>query len=210
MNVQQAYDAWAVSYDSMPNPTRDLEARALQQTVPPGPHGHVVELGCGTGKNTAWLAAQARQLTAVDFSAEMLAQAQAKRLAPQVRFQQADITQPWHWLPAPADVLSCSLILEHIRDLSVVFAHARAALRPGGLFYIGELHPFKQYRGTQARFDLPNGTRQELECYVHHLSDFTETARQHGFLCQRLQEWFDEDDRTSTPRIVSFLFKREG
>ncbi|UYZ65136.1 class I SAM-dependent DNA methyltransferase [Hymenobacter weizhouensis] len=209
MNVQQAYNTWASSYDMVRNLTRDLEAQVLRAVLPPGSYAEVVELGCGTGKNTAWLAQRAHRLTAVDFSSEMLARAQAAPQPPHVRFQQADITQPWFWLTAPADLLTCSLILEHIQRLDVVFALAQMALRPGGLFYIGELHPFKQYQGSKARFDTAEGGVFELECYVHHISDFTESARRHGFSCQRLQEWFDDEHRAGTPRIVSFLFRRE-
>jgi len=188
MNVQEAYNTWAGSYDTAPNKTRDLEAVALRVLLPVGPHAEAVELGCGTGKNTAWLATQATHLTAVDFSADMLTQARAKNQHPNVSFHQADITLPWEFLTAPADVLTCSLILEHIRNLDLVFVQAHTALRPGGVFYIGELHPFKQYQGSKARFDTAEGSTFELECHVHHISDFTESARQHGFRCAVLQE----------------------
>lgn len=210
MNIQEAYNTWAGSYDTVVNKTRDLEAVALRALLPTGPHAEVVELGCGTGKNTAWLATQATHLTAVDFSAEMLAQARTKNRHPNVSFYQADVTQPWQFLSGLADVLTCSLILEHVPHLDLVFAPAQKALRPGGLFYVGELHPFKQYQGSKARFDTAEGRPFELECHVHHVSDFTESARRHGFRCAVLQEWFDENNRAGPPRLVSFLFQREG
>ena len=210
MNIQQAYNTWADSYDTVQNKTRDLEARAIRAVVPGGQFAEIMELGCGTGKNTEWLATKAAHLTAVDFSQEMLLKAQHKLQQPHITFQQADITQEWHFARTPADLLTCSLILEHIQDLNHVFAQASKALRPNGLFYIGELHPFKQYQGSKARFDTAAGGIFELDCYVHHLSDFTETARRHGFNCVRLDEWFDDDDRAGTPRIVSFLFRRDG
>ncbi|KAA9332327.1 class I SAM-dependent methyltransferase [Hymenobacter busanensis] len=210
MNIQQAYNAWSESYDAVVNKTRDLEARAIRALVPAGPYAEVIELGCGTGKNTVWLAAQAGHLTAVDFSADMMAQARQKLPLPHITFQQADVTQPWAFAdPGAVDLVTCSLILEHIPDLDVVFAQASRALRPGGLFYIGELHPFKQYQGSKARFDTAAGHTFELQCYVHHLSDYTESARQHGFGVARLQEWFDEDDRTGPPRIVALLLEKQ-
>jgi ubiquinone/menaquinone biosynthesis C-methylase UbiE len=210
MNIQEAYNSWADSYDNVQNKTRDLEAHAIRSLVPGGHFDEVIELGCGTGKNTEWLAARTTHLTAVDFSAEMLLRAQEKLQHPHITFHQADITQAWQFSRTPANLITCSLILEHIQDLNHVFAQAREALQPQGHFYIGELHPVKQYQGSKARFDTATGGIFELECYVHHISDFTETARRHGFSCVSLQEWFDDDDRTTTPRIVCFLFRREG
>lgn len=207
MDIQQAYNAWAASYDTAPNRTRDLEAQAIRAVVPAAAYTEIVELGCGTGKNTQWLATHARHLTAVDFSPEMQRQAQQKLPLPHITFRPADITLPWHFAPQSADLLACSLILEHIQDLSHVFAQARRVLRSQGLFYIGELHPFRQYQGSKARFDTVHGV-VEVNAFVHHISDFTESARQHGFGCRQLREWFDEDDRATTPRLVSFLFEK--
>ncbi|GAA4018604.1 hypothetical protein GCM10022408_35510 [Hymenobacter fastidiosus] len=209
MNIQQAYNAWAASYDTVINKTRDLEARAIRDVVPAGAFPTVIELGCGTGKNTTWLAEKAGHLTAVDFSAEMLHQAQQKRLPPHVHFRQADITQPWTFADRPADLITCSLILEHISDLDFVFSQARQALQVGGRFYLGELHPFRQYQGSKARFVTPEGVF-ELPCYVHHLSDYLESARQQGLHCVSLREWFDEDDRTALPHIMSLLLERSA
>ncbi|QIL77292.1 class I SAM-dependent DNA methyltransferase [Hymenobacter sp. HDW8] len=209
MNVQDAYNTWADSYDNVQNKTRDLEARAIRSMVLGGPFAEIIELGCGTGKNTEWLATQATHLTAIDFSAEMLRRAKEKLPHPHISFQQADIMQPWQFAHSPASLITCSLILEHIHNLDFVFAQAHRSLQPEGLFYIGELHPFKQYEGSKARFDTAAGGIFELECYVHHISDFTEAARRHGFSCVRLQEWFDDDNCTTTPRIVAFLFQRE-
>lgn len=207
MNIEQAYNAWAATYDSVLNKTRDLEARAIRAIV----HDpEIVELGCGTGKNTEWLATKAAHVTAVDFSVQMLSKAQKKLPLPNVTFQQGDITKPWHFIDKPANLVTCSLILEHIQDLSFVFAQAYQALEPNGLFYVGELHPFKQYQGSKARFDTATGVF-ELECHVHHVSDYMEIARQNGFTCVVFQEWFDDDRRAGVPRIAAFLFqKRRG
>ena len=212
MSVQQAYNAWAATYDAGENRTRDLEAQAIRAVIPAGEFGAVIELGCGTGKNTDWLATRAAQLTAVDFSPQMLQRAQQKGAAPNVRFQQADITQPWDFAPpAATGLITCSLILEHVADLGFVFGEAARVLAPGGRLYVGELHPFKQYQGSRARFETDTGLRT-LECYVHHLTDYAQAARRHGLTVEVLREWFDDDDddRTGTPRIISWLFRRPG
>ena len=208
MNVQTAYNSWACTYDAVLNQTRDLEAAAIRQLLADVSFSEVIEIGCGTGKNTAWLAAKAAHVTAADFSAEMLARAQEKLNGGNVRFAQADIAQPWAFAQAPADLITCSLILEHIQDLDFVFQQANRALKPAGLLYVGELHPFKQYQGSKARFETGNKT-VELECFTHHVSDYTAAAQANGFRCAELQEWFDDSERTNAPRILTLLFQKQ-
>ncbi len=207
MNIKQAYNQWAGSYDSMENKTRDLEARALQQHIRNLQFDHILEAGCGTGKNTPFLASKSTRLTAADFSEEMIARAIEKNSNTSVQFVQADLTRPWLFETGHFDLVSFSLVLEHMKELDLVFAEAQRVLKPGGYLYIGELHPFKQYGGSKARFDDGNGIF-ELECFVHHISDFTNTAAQNGFMLQQLNEWFDEDNRNEPPRIISMLFKK--
>lgn len=164
-----------------------------------------MEVGCGTAKNTPFLLTKADHLLGVDFSAEMLQKARAKISDPKAQFQQADITQPWRFTDQQFDLITFSLVLEHIQHLEPVFSQAAQKLRKGGWMYIGELHPFKQYAGSKARFETETGTTI-VECYTHHLSDFVQAARQQGFHLLDLQEFFDGDDRSSLPRILGLLF----
>jgi ubiquinone/menaquinone biosynthesis C-methylase UbiE len=54
--VCAAYEGWAATYDQMTNPPRDLDAEVLRKIMEGRVGGRVLELGCGTGKNTVWLA----------------------------------------------------------------------------------------------------------------------------------------------------------
>lgn len=208
MSTRQLYNQWSATYDDVENKTRDLEKKAGQHLLSSIQFASVVELGCGTGKNTAWLQQRAAQLLAVDLSEGMLAKAGEKINAGHVRFQQADLTKPWDFLPEKVDLFTCSLILEHIENLSFIFGEAGRALQSGGYFYICELHPFKQYAGSKARFETAEGL-QVLECFVHHVSDYTSAALQNGFSLTALEEWFDDNDRSNPPRLISFLFQKK-
>src|SRR5687768_5573110 len=157
-DVQQAYNNWAQQYDSNENKTRDLEARSLRETLAPLAFEHCLEIGCGTGKNTVWLMEKAATVTAVDLSEEMLTKAKEKITSSNVNFVQADITQPWNFAIKLYDLIGFSLVLEHIESLEPVIAKVVVALKPGGYLYISELHPFKQYNGSKARFDTAEGT----------------------------------------------------
>lgn len=207
MNTQQAYDIWSEQYDTNKNKTRDLEAQALRATLADIPFSTCLEIGCGTGKNTQWLITQAQQITAVDLSAEMLAKAKEKVRSANVQFRQADITQNWSFADKPYDLVSFSLVLEHIEDLAPVFREAARVLAPGGHIYIGELHPFKQYSGSKARFETAAGV-QIVPCFNHHISDFVQAAKPHGLEMVDINEYFDEDNKTTIPRILTLLLKK--
>ncbi len=207
-DVQQAYNSWAQQYDSNENKTRDLEARSLRETLAPLSFEHCLEIGCGTGKNTVWLMNKAATVTAVDLSEEMMAKAKEKIDSPHVSFVQADITQPWTFATKQFDLVGFSLVLEHIEQLQPVFEKTAAVLKPGGHLYISELHPFKQYNGSKARFDTADGT-QIVTCFNHHITDFTDAATANGLELVTIHEYFDEDDRNTIPRLITFLFRRK-
>lgn len=207
MNVQNAYNEWAGQYDTNQNKTRDLEALVLRETLGALAFCSCLEIGCGTGKNTAWLQTKATQVVAVDFSAEMLSKAKEKICQTNVQFLQADITEPWHFAQQQFDLVIFSLVLEHIEDLTTIFKKVSNSLKPNGHVYIAELHPFKQYSGSKARFETATGT-QVVTCFTHHVSDFVIAAKQAGLELVGLEEFFDDQDRNQIPRILQLLFKK--
>lgn len=206
-DVQQAYNSWAQQYDTNENKTRDLEAYSLRETLVPLSFTHCLEIGCGTGKNTAWLMQKAAAVTAVDLSEEMLAKAKEKITATHVQFVQADITKPWHFVQQPVDLIGFSLVLEHIELLLPIIQQAAAVLQPGGHLYISELHPFKQYNGSKARFETESGT-QVVICFNHHITDFTDAAKECGLQLVSMKEYFDNNDRNTIPRLLTLLFRK--
>ena len=207
MKVKEAYDKWSESYDSTGNKTRDLEKKVARKILSNYEFDNVIELGCGTGKNTGWLAERSKSVKAIDFSSEMLKIAGAKLNLPNVEFMLADISQKWNIENGFADLIVCSLTLEHISNLNFIFSEGYRTLKENGKFYVCELHPFKQYGGTKANFTL-DGNKIELETYTHHFSDYINAALKNGFTLSEVGEWFDEEDDQSPPRLISFIFKK--
>ena len=205
MKPQQAYNIWAQQYDSNENKTRDLEAVAIRKILKEFSFSNCLEIGCGTGKNTEWLVQKAT-VTAVDFSEEMLAKAKEKIQSSNAHFVHADITEPWTFTNEKYELVTFSLVLEHIKNLDFIFKQAVKVLLPGSHIYIGELHPYKQYTGSKARFETSGGT-QVVECYIHHVSDFMQAAKSNGFVISDINEFFDDNDFNSPPRILALLFK---
>lgn len=207
MDPKQAYNNWASQYDSNKNRTRDLEAIALREALTNISFDTCLEIGCGTGKNTVWLAEKAKHITAIDLSDEMLSHARRKVTAHHVHFIQADITGEWNFREGHYDLITFSLVLEHIQDLDHIFNEASRSLNNGGYIYLGELHPFKQYAGTKARFDTEEG-RHVVECFDHHISDFVNAAKKHGLSLVDIKEYFDDNDRKAIPRILVLLLRK--
>jgi malonyl-CoA O-methyltransferase len=207
MNTQDAYTHWSATYDQDRNRTRDLDRQVTQATLGGQHYGAILEIGCGTGKNTGLLAQLGDRITALDFSAGMLARAREKVQAANVTFGEADLTQPWPAEDRSMDLVVCNLVLEHIEDLHFVFGQTARVLQTGGRFFVCELHPFRQYQGTQAVFEREGG-EVLIPAYLHHISDFLVAAEEKGLDLSSLREWWHAEDEGKSPRLVSFVFEK--
>lgn len=207
MNIKEAYKEWSNQYDTNENKTRDLEAVALRAVLSKIDINKVLEFGCGTGKNTVWFEQNAKEILSADFSEAMIAKAAEKINSPKVQFTVADINEPWDFSKEKFDLVSFSLVLEHIQNIEAVFNKINQVTESGAFVYIGELHPFKQYAGSKARYTAPEG-EQIVTCYTHNMSDFITAANKYNFSLMDLEEWFDDNDRSQIPRILTLLFKK--
>jgi ubiquinone/menaquinone biosynthesis C-methylase UbiE len=207
MNIQKAYNEWSETYDSDKNLTRDLDQKVTREELANLHFNSILEMGCGTGKNTSFLAQIGASVHAIDFSQGMIEKAQEKIKAENVRFSIANLTQKWPSEDETYDLIVCNLVLEHIEDLSFIFSEAFRVLEEEGRFLINELHPFRQYEGKKARFGEGEEVT-EIPAFVHHISDFLNAALNNELTLVKLNEWWHEDDQSKPPRLISFLFEK--
>ena len=207
MSIQKAYNQWSETYDTDRNLTRDLDQQVMQETLANRHFNSILEIGCGTGKNTAFLAQIAGDVHALDFSQGMIEKAREKVKAENVRFSVADLTQRWPCEEGAYDLIVCNLVLEHIEDLSFIFSEGARVLTGRGRFLINELHPFRQYEGKKAVFQGDEGVT-EIPAFVHHISDFLNAASHYGFTLLKLDERWHTEDLNKPPRILSLLFEK--
>jgi len=207
--IAAAYNDWAETYDIVQNQTRDLAAKVLRQVDLNLDSRKVVEVGCGTGRNTTWLAERAAEIVGLDFSEEMLAQARSRVNDPRVRFIQHDARMTWPLANASADVVIAMLILEHVENLAPVFAEATRVLNAGGQFFLCELHPMRQLTGGQAQFsNSKTGERQLISAFLHDVSDYVNAGLSLGLELEHMGEWRDADAPVSSqPRLLSLTFR---
>ena len=203
-SIKRSYKSWSKIYDSNENKTRDLDLQISKQILSKLSFQTVLEIGCGTGKNTIWLAEKAKSMIAVDFSPDMLKIAKSKISKENVDFIEADITKYWSFVNHKIDLITINLVLEHIENLQFVFKNASAKLKTGGFLFVSELHPFKQFTGSQAKFG-----NELVTSYTHQISEYFKLATVNNFTCMELLESFDESlkkNEGNIPRLISFLF----
>jgi ubiquinone/menaquinone biosynthesis C-methylase UbiE len=205
VKVEQAYTEWSATYDQDRNLTRDTDEVVTRETLKDSHFKSILEIGCGTGKNTAFLASIAERVQALDLSEAMLARARNKLSCEHVTFTVADIRERWPCTERSFDLVTCNLVLEHVADLSFVFAEVARVLTAGGQFFISELHPFRQYQGVQAHFARGNQTTR-IPAFVHHISEFVAAAEANDLMLTKLDEWWHESDQGKPPRLISFMF----
>jgi ubiquinone/menaquinone biosynthesis C-methylase UbiE len=209
MSIEKAYNSWAEQYDTNENKTRDLDIKATIETLSKYKFKYVLELGCGTGKNTGWLLNNAEQVIGLDFSQKMLNIAKEKTTDSSVEFKRADLNKDWEIENQFADLVTSSLTLEHIDDVNHIFNQANQKLKGHGIFCISELHPFKHYLGSKAKFETENGV-EELKVFTHHISDYVKSAESNDFKLLEINEWFDDNSEKDIPRLISFVFRKKN
>jgi len=210
-SIACAYDRWSQVYDVETNATRDLDALVLRTRASEFAEQEVLELGCGTGKNTEWLALYARQILALDFSEGMLERARSRLSdVTRVNFLLHDARQPWPVEEASRDRILSNLVLEHVENLHPIFEQAMRALRPGGAFLLSELHPFRQLHAAGASFVRPEDARVEsVRGFLHDVSEYVNAGFAAGLALRTLEEWRDAGEpRTSVPRILWMIWQK--
>lgn len=208
-NVKASYAKWSQTYDHVENPTRDLDRKVIPKVLINLRGKDVIEAGCGTGKNTTWLAKTARSLKSFDLSEEMVNVARQKITGANVEFVQHNITERWIFPNDCCDVVTINLVLEHIEDIDFVFKEAYRVLRKNGKLFVCELHPDKQKKGTKARFtEIKGNPIIEIDSFYHSKVDYSNAGKIAGFKNITLKDWFDEEESNQVPRLLSMLLKK--
>lgn len=116
--------------------TPTAEVAEVLRTARPLVNRRVLEVGCGTGDFARAAAAKKADVTAIDFSAEAIAQASRHRPRSMskypVRFECRDVFS----VTGRYDVIVLVGTLEHMDDPMRVLAHLKKCLAPGGRLII--------------------------------------------------------------------------
>ena len=199
------YNAWADQYDQDINRTRDLDKKITIESLSSIDFLEVLELGCGTGKNSEWLITRAHRLVGLDFSKNMLERAKNKIMSDKATFIRADLNEKWPVKDNSFDLAIINLTLEHIEDLDHIFNSLSNKLSQSGKCFVSELHPKRQLAGSKAKF-FNMGEEFVLDAFLHDEEDYVQSAERSGLtLCAKKDHFDNEED---VPRLISFLFEK--
>jgi ubiquinone/menaquinone biosynthesis C-methylase UbiE len=137
------FDAAAATWDENPGRVKMAHdvARAIRETINPGPETEVLDFGSGTGLLTLALLPYVRSVVAVDSSKGMLDMLDAKVAAQgllHIRTLPVDL-EKGDKLPGPVDLVTSSMTFHHLRDPVPVLVEMARILRPGGRIAIADL-----------------------------------------------------------------------
>ena len=206
-SVRSGYDRWAAIYDREANPLIALEEPVVREALGDVAGLAALDLGCGTGRHSVWLANAGATVTGVDFSEGMLEEARGKPGAAAVRFLAHDLHQPLPFAPGSFDLVVSGLVLEHLREIDAFFAEAHRVLRPGGHAVVSAMHPAMFLKGVQARFTDPaSGEKVQPGSFAHSVGAFVMAAVRAGFALDGVDERApDADFAARLPRAEKYV-----
>ena len=101
----------------------------------------VLDVGCGLGRLSRYLAGHGAMVVGLDVSRAMLARARQSG-ANGIDYLPGDVATPGEWWDGePFDGCTCELALMDIDDLTGTLAAVAGVLRPGGWFVASIVHP---------------------------------------------------------------------
>lgn len=208
IGVREAYALWAPQYAREANPLLSLQERILEPLVPPLRERVLVDVACGTGRWLRRLMVRGPRMSiGLDLSEPML-----RRGLHEVEGPRSFLCGDAGSLPLQdrsADVVLCSLALDHVPNLAAFIYEVARIMHDGGTLLLSDFHPDAHARGWKRSFKTDQGTI-ELPVYPRHLSTIHEAFRRAGFTLEVCEEpSFGEPDRmTFTEAGREDLFER--
>lgn len=173
--IAETYTDW-IAAELTAKPHDRAVLGAFSELVLSTGHSETLEIGCGPGRITAFLAALGLTPTGLDLSPAMIAQ--ASQLYPNLAFTTGSMTALPNLDNSVSGLVAWYSII-HVPDesLDTVFAEAARVLRPGGWFQLAfQLGDRVDHQAQAAGFDV------DLDFHRRSLDQVLTILHQHGFV----------------------------
>lgn len=154
----EGHRVWAESYDSTPNPVLALERRVLPGLLGEVEGRRAVDIACGTGHWTAYLARHGAHAWGTDFCAEMLKHAPAALAGRLVQGNAEELP----FADGFADLVICGFGLGYFAGAGRALREMARVARRGASVIVSDVHPEAIARGWTRSFRAGGG-RYEME-----------------------------------------------
>ena len=197
LDTTAAYDLWSDVYDTDGNFLQALDTIEMKSLLPrmlselkSSAPWKIVDLGCGTGRNTAALLnVPNARIVALDASPGMLSI--AKQRLEDVNLPRAESNElhldildliKTSQAPEPAlnaDAVVSTLVLEHI-PCNVFFEHVSRMLKPEGILLVTNMHSHMGGISQAGFVDPKTGEKIRPKSYAHTVQEVEEAASKCG------------------------------
>lgn len=158
----------------------------------------VLDVGCGAGPLTAWMADHGAEVTGMDVSPAML-QLAKDRIADRATFVVADLSEPLPFAgDATFDLVVASLVLHYVADWEAPLREFHRVLRRDGAVVLSthhpamdwQLHSIEDYFAVKQVTEIwPKGSRDfQVTFWRRPLSAMAAAIAAAGFVIERLVE----------------------
>ncbi|MCF6137363.1 class I SAM-dependent methyltransferase [Pseudalkalibacillus berkeleyi] len=179
----------------------------------------VLDAGCGAGYYTEWLISNGAQVTAVDFSENMVQRTKA-RVGNKADVIHADLNEPLSAIKSKSkDLIVSALTLHYLKDWEQPIKEFNRILKNKGRFVFSVHHPFmdftmfnrENYFATELLTDEweTNNGKVEVQFYRRPLSEVFKPLYLNGFVIEKVLEPLPtEAFRKAVPEQYERLKKR--
>lgn len=185
LSVNEGYNRWSEFYDRDDIPLHLLEEKIVDEVLGDVQGVRILDLACGTGRQTVRLAERGAVITGVDQSQGMLEKAKAKK---ELEFLHFDLNARFQFANEAFDRVVSFLALEHFTELPQFFSECGRVCRTDGFLFFTAMHPAMVLRGVQARYTEESGRKVYPKSFPYQISDYLNAAIDAGLVLARLTE----------------------
>ncbi len=188
LSVNEGYNRWAEFYDADDIPLHLLEEPLVDAALGDITKLRILDVGCGTGRETLRLAKTGAVMIGIDQSEGMLSQAKKKVATESVTFIQADADKRFPFESYSFDRVVSFLALEHFTDLKFTFSECRRVCLRDGFIFLTAMHPAMTLKGVQARYTDKFGQKCYPKSFPYQISDYLNAATDAGLRLFKISE----------------------